>query len=213
MATGGREAILRAAERLFAERGVGVSLREIGAAAGQRNNSAVQYHFGTREQLITALFEYRMLPMNRRRLELIAQLREAGRERELGALAGAYVRPPAEHIAGHPGTSWYQRFMVRLALSDVRPPIPSAAEFTEGISVLNDLIAAAVPGLPDGRLLAMNLHVIMGLANLEQRCDNPAFSAGQAASLTADLVSTTVAVLTAPPGGHPRLMTGPVLGS
>lgn len=200
MTTGGREAILLAAERLFAERGFGASLREIGAAAGQRNNSAVQYHFGTREQLITALFEYRMRPMNARRMELIAQLRGAGRERDLGALAEAYVRPPAEYIANHPGTSWYQRFMVRLALSDVRPPVPSAAEFTEGVSVLNQLITAAVPGLPGGRLLAMNLHIIMGLANLEQRCDDPAFSPGQAARLTGDLVSTTVAVLTAPPG-------------
>jgi AcrR family transcriptional regulator len=34
-----RERLLVTAERLFAERGVaGVSLREIGAAAGQRNN-------------------------------------------------------------------------------------------------------------------------------------------------------------------------------
>ena len=41
--------MMLAGEQLFAERGFrGVSLREIGLAAGQRNNSAAQYHFGSR---------------------------------------------------------------------------------------------------------------------------------------------------------------------
>ena len=47
-----RELIIVAAERLIAERGVDVPLRDIAAAAGQRNNSAVQYHFGSRDGLI-----------------------------------------------------------------------------------------------------------------------------------------------------------------
>ena len=52
--------MLVAAERLFAERGIGaVSLREIGAAAGQRNNSAAQYHFGTRQNLVAAILDLR----------------------------------------------------------------------------------------------------------------------------------------------------------
>lgn len=51
-----RLALLRAAEKLFAERGVdAVSLREVSAAAGQANNSAVAYHFGSREGLIDAI--------------------------------------------------------------------------------------------------------------------------------------------------------------
>ena len=44
-----KEQIVLAAEGLFAERGIeGVSLRQIGTAAGNGNNSAVQYHFGTK---------------------------------------------------------------------------------------------------------------------------------------------------------------------
>ena len=50
-----KTAILTAAERMIAERGVDVPLREIGAAADQRNNSAVQYHFKTRAGLVEAI--------------------------------------------------------------------------------------------------------------------------------------------------------------
>lgn len=43
-----REALLTAAERLFAERGVqAVAHRQISVAAGQRNQAAVNYHFGS----------------------------------------------------------------------------------------------------------------------------------------------------------------------
>ena len=49
----GRTRLLDSAERLFAERGVdGPSLRDINTAAGQRNASGVQYHFGGRAGLL-----------------------------------------------------------------------------------------------------------------------------------------------------------------
>ena len=55
-----RELILLTAERLFAERGIeAVPLRDIGLAAGQKNNVAVQYHFGDRENLVVAIAAYR----------------------------------------------------------------------------------------------------------------------------------------------------------
>ena len=63
-----KEQIILAAERLFAERGPDVSMREISAAAGSRNHTAVQYHFGSKEQLIRAIFEYRNPRLEDRRL-------------------------------------------------------------------------------------------------------------------------------------------------
>src|SRR3954465_9703432 len=51
-----QEAILVAAERLFAERGVyAVSNRQVSEAAGQGNNAAVGYHFGTKADLVRAI--------------------------------------------------------------------------------------------------------------------------------------------------------------
>src|SRR5439155_5960126 len=81
------EQMILAAERLFAERGIGaVSLREIGSAAGQRNNGAAQYHFGTKRGLVDAIVEYRMQPINERRVALLAEIDAAGRGSELRAL-------------------------------------------------------------------------------------------------------------------------------
>jgi len=71
-----KEQIVLAAEGLFAEHGIeGVSLRQIGAAAGNGNNSAVQYHFGTKERLVLAVFEYRLPRLRERRDLLLAERR------------------------------------------------------------------------------------------------------------------------------------------
>jgi len=51
-----RERIKRAARRLFAEKGVdAVAVRDIIAEAGQKNASALNYHFGSKEGLIETL--------------------------------------------------------------------------------------------------------------------------------------------------------------
>ncbi|MDT3439890.1 MULTISPECIES: TetR/AcrR family transcriptional regulator [unclassified Pseudofrankia] len=71
-----KEQIVRVAEQLFALHGIeGVSLRQIGAAAGSGNNSAVQYHFGSKDELIRAIFEYRLAWLHERRMLLIAERR------------------------------------------------------------------------------------------------------------------------------------------
>src|SRR5438477_552987 len=73
-----KEKILLAAERLIAEHGVdGVSMRQIGAAVGSGNNSAVLYHFGSKEKLVQAIFEYRLPRLRERRAQLIAERQPA----------------------------------------------------------------------------------------------------------------------------------------
>ena len=63
-----RTAILSAAERLYADRGFAdVTLRDIVAAADV-NLAAVNYHFGSKDELIAELFVTRSLATNRERL-------------------------------------------------------------------------------------------------------------------------------------------------
>jgi AcrR family transcriptional regulator len=73
----GRLALIRAAERLMSARGIdAVSLREVSAAAGHANNSAVGYHFGTRDALIDAILERHSTPIHQRwsaQLDLLAR--------------------------------------------------------------------------------------------------------------------------------------------
>ena len=67
-----REQLLDAAEALFLEGGIeDVSLRAIVRRAGQRNQSAMQYHFGRREDLIKAIIRRRMLQLECRRSKLV----------------------------------------------------------------------------------------------------------------------------------------------
>jgi AcrR family transcriptional regulator len=69
-----KEQILVAAERMIADHGVdGVSMRQIGTAVGSGNNSAVLYHFGSKDKLVEAIFEHRLPRLRERRAELIAE--------------------------------------------------------------------------------------------------------------------------------------------
>ena len=64
-----KERIFDAAERLFVERGFsGASLRAVTGEAGV-NLAAVNYHFGSKEELLRAVFRRRFGPMNQQRLE------------------------------------------------------------------------------------------------------------------------------------------------
>jgi AcrR family transcriptional regulator len=75
-----KQSLILAAELLFAKYGIeGASLREISAKAGQANNSAVQYHFGSRDGLVQAVFEHRMFQMEARRGAMLADARALGR--------------------------------------------------------------------------------------------------------------------------------------
>ena len=71
-----KEQILLAAERLIADHGVdGVSMRQIAVEVGSGNNSAVLYHFGSKDKLVQAIFEHRLPRLRERRTTLIAERR------------------------------------------------------------------------------------------------------------------------------------------
>jgi AcrR family transcriptional regulator len=191
--------ILLAAEQLFAERGLdGASLREIGAAAGQRNNSAVQYHFGDRDALVRALYELRLEPLNLRRTELVDVLVREGRESDLVALVDAYARPLFE-VAD--GSSWYARFVARhVGLgSTVELDPPLDARYTSALHTVTDLLRRATAPLPAAlrteRTRRMQLYVTAAIADVEtRRARGEPLAVGADASLR-DLVATAAVML------------------
>src|SRR5438874_976468 len=69
-----KERILDVAESLFMEHGFeATSLRSITAAAAA-NLAAVNYHFGSKEELFEAVLTRRLDPMNQERLDLLTAL-------------------------------------------------------------------------------------------------------------------------------------------
>jgi AcrR family transcriptional regulator len=131
-----KDALLDAAERLIAERGFEVPLRDIAQAAGQRNNSAVNYHFRTRQDLLDAVVARRLLPMERERERMLGELTtdEAG---DVHALMRVLVLPLLRLEATH-----YARFLQMVATRLRTEPHDSAE--TAWPRVL-DALSQAVP--------------------------------------------------------------------
>ncbi len=76
--------LLDHAEKMFAEDGVyAVTNRQITEAAGQKNESALNYHFGTRNELIIALLSRRGKELDDARSERLAQIGDNPTTREL----------------------------------------------------------------------------------------------------------------------------------
>lgn len=89
-----RQSLIAAAERLIAEKGLAnVSTRDVLAEAGQRNQSALQYHFGGKDGLIRAVIIARSETMDARRSDLLSILSDAPSIEEL---AEVLIRPLAE---------------------------------------------------------------------------------------------------------------------
>jgi AcrR family transcriptional regulator len=107
-----REAIKQSARRLFAERGVdGVSVRDILADAGQRNSGAVNYHFGTLDQLLRELVVDCAKPMAERRANSLDAMERAGGPARLRDVVEVLVRPIIEGDSAQRGDISFLRLI------------------------------------------------------------------------------------------------------
>lgn len=90
-----RRRLIETAEHLFAEIGFdAVSLRQIAAAAGQRNTNVVRYHFGNKERLIEAIFERRQVELEPIRVAMLAKIPENAGAEAIDDLLAIVIRPP-----------------------------------------------------------------------------------------------------------------------
>jgi len=90
-----RRRLIATAEYLFAEIGFdAVSLRQIAAAAGQRNTNVVRYHFGNKERLIEAIFEHRQAELEPIRVAMLAKVPEDAGAEAIDDLLAIIIRPP-----------------------------------------------------------------------------------------------------------------------
>jgi AcrR family transcriptional regulator len=194
-----RVALVETAERLFAERGIeAVSLRDIAAAAGQRNHSATQYHFGDRAGLVTAVYEHRMRIVNERRHRRLDHLESTGGTDDLPVMVEATVRPLAEVVDETNG--WYARFLVRTRWDafarEVVAALPVLSSYRRAVTLLRAQLAL-VPDLCADRLDQMATLFIGTIAGWEWRRHDGRRLASLDARC-ANLTATCSAVLTAP---------------
>jgi AcrR family transcriptional regulator len=193
-----RSHLIAEGERLFAERGLAsVTLKEVTHAAGQRNNAAIQYHFGNKEGLLRAITVQRARVTEESRAEMLARAASSRSGYTVENLVAAMVLPLAASL--RPGDN-YLRFQSRLVeerggFQELGDDLPGA------MRAIPDLLERVCPGIPSalirhrfGNALISIIHTLaryQGLINAGSLESPPML-------LVDDLISVTSAGLTAP---------------
>ncbi len=124
--------LIRAAEKLFGVSGVeAVSLRSICAEAGQKNIGSVQYHFGSKEKLLTAIFAYREQQLEPMRLAGLHKAEQSGTLNDPTAMLRIIFEPYARMYIDHDNIGYIK--LVSYYLTYVRPlgRVPHPADRSE----------------------------------------------------------------------------------
>jgi AcrR family transcriptional regulator len=171
-----KEALLSAAERLFAERGLdAVSMREITREAGQRNTAAFQYHFAGKQAVVSAIVNRRMNEGNLRRLEFLHDLEIRGKLDDLRSLASAMIEPMAVGIRSPkrgPEENWiaFLSEVQRHPEFDLVEMAKTASDL--GLRRVYTLFGKRLPDVPDAvlrqRFLMAMSQAVHGLAEIDR---------------------------------------------
>jgi len=203
---GGAAHIKLTARRLFAMRGIdGVTVREIATAAGQKNHSAVGYHFGSKEALVREIILDGAILIDSRRHQMLDELEAAGGPKSVREVVDILIQSSLnladndshedcyisflnmlvgthnEFFMETLGSKWnsgYQRCLAHLRL--LMPDIPAAAKNQRFVFMLSYL----------GSVLAMRERAMADLEKPHKTWSSP--------QTIEHLALTTTALLEAP---------------
>jgi TetR/AcrR family transcriptional regulator, regulator of cefoperazone and chloramphenicol sensitivity len=201
-ATATRESLVRAAAELFAERGVDAARsRDIVKAAGQANDSAIGYHFGSRQGLLEAILDRHIERMERDRAADLPRLEGA----DVPALVEALVRPTAHELLTPEGRRFLRiidQMSDRAGVRSRRVPGPlRGTALSRQLELIDAALAPALPEQVRGeRLAAVILLLTATLADRARRIDRGRRLALDHESYVADLVAMCSGALQAPAG-------------
>jgi AcrR family transcriptional regulator len=201
-----KDRLLRTAEQLFAEYGIeAVTPRQIALAAGQLNQSAIRYHFGTKEALIETLLARRIAEINQRRRTMMSAIEREGRHDDPRALVGAIAIPLAEKIHATPEGGAYVRFLAHLFADRQRRDVLIARGREAALlRRIYKALRALTPDLPEliwnERLRLVVGGIIQALADRERMrlAGDPETHALPEAAFVGNLIDAGVAILSAP---------------
>jgi AcrR family transcriptional regulator len=161
-----KQRILDIAEKLFARDGFHcTSLRTITGDAGV-NLAAVNYHFGSKEALLEAVFERRLLPLNRVRTEklggALTRAKNAGRRPKVSDIMRAFIGPTIRFRETGPGAQDFVSLVGR-SMADPDPTVRNIfiRHITPLFYLLFDALKEALPDLQDETLF-WRLHFALG---------------------------------------------------
>jgi AcrR family transcriptional regulator len=160
-----RTRILDAAEELFMQHGFeGTSMRQLTAKAGA-NLAAVNYHFGSKDALIEAVFRRRLDPMNAQRIAELDRLeKEAGGralapQQIIGAFVGVGLRMIEDAKSG--GRSFIR--LLGRTYTDPQKPIRALIGqlYAPAMERFKAAFQRALPQMPNDELI-WRMHFMFG---------------------------------------------------
>lgn len=203
--------IKAAAQMLFARHGVdGVTVQQIVSASGQRNNAALRYHFGSKEELIRQMVVDGATVLDRRRREMLDKMKEKGGPKTIRDVMIVLMMPVIE-LGGDERWRGYIRFTSNLQASD--PKALRAAlnhRWNSGYVECFDYLKRMLP-LP-AAIVEQRLSIFMIYANAVLSAHEAAQEAHSAKNsrlwgqpfTIENILDTLEAVLTSPPSTATR---------
>jgi len=194
----GETALILAAERLFAERGIeGVALRQVNQAANQKNMSAAHYHFGSRDGLVNAVLQYRLPELDARRRELLGRNVAV---KDIRFYLEAFIAPLVAELQPRDEGNHFIRFMqqyerFRGSYDFVRELTPASVEIYAGLEGLVRYLPQEISRLRIGYMINM-IHSV--LATAEERLATGEVLFGDVELIASNLIDMIAASLTAP---------------
>lgn len=194
--TPSKRRLIAAGERMLGERGFdGPSLQDIALAAGNANKYAVQYHFGSKAELVRAILALRLRWIDARRRALLEAADPNGLASNISALIEILYLPVAEQIDEN-GRHSFARFRLQYytrpdydrSSDDFHAPIPgSVGEIRRRLMAGSEL---------DQEELDERLHLLgsMLLAALVDRDNRSAH--GQAVPPLTDVIARATRIAT-----------------
>ncbi|MEM9480643.1 MAG: TetR/AcrR family transcriptional regulator [Verrucomicrobiota bacterium] len=161
--TNTKDCILGVAERLFAKLGFdAVSLRQLTDEAGV-NLAAVNYHFGSKDGLIRAVLEHRILPLNVERVRLLSEAVDAAGEKPVNPdkIVHCYVDSVLNAAAETTGTDVSLAKLISRFLGDQSEHMQKMVmdQFPEVVEIYVREICRSVPGLDPAEALIRLLFI------------------------------------------------------
>ena len=210
------EALVLACEQLVAERGFhGVSASDVVRAAGQRNNSAIAYHFGSWDGLLDAVWAEHTGPINEERSRLLSG---AGTPRRMSVpmLVSVYINPLVSDIEAHSPSYWArfnEQWLAGAPLNVFERPRAVASPGDHNpreaeVAVLTDVFAQLIgrlthlPAADRPRRVALMARFVISALAAWERDDHDGQPATALSDFGAELVDLAVALLSAPAKGR-----------
>ncbi len=163
--TSTRALILDAAEQLFGQQGHdNTSMRQITGAAGV-NLSAVNYHFGSKDGLVQAVFQRRVAALNTERMLLLDALETQadGQALKPSQIVEAFFGPLVRHACGSDTDSKAFVPLLERSMSDPGGFIRAAIidEHSEVLARFKKALIRALPDVPEIEMI-WRFHFMLG---------------------------------------------------